>query len=178
MTGSAVGLIGRVARFLGLTLWILAGAGCGYAPVGATSVPTETQHLYLAPVKNDTFRPGLEGVVTAAMLRQFRQDGRVQMVSGEAAGGVLTTRITAYENLPITFTAFDVGSRYRVRVWLAVQLTPRGQEKPVLEDRVAGEAYYNTGASVVLTRTAEEDAIQRAVRDLAAQVVSRILDVP
>ena len=169
---------GWVARGLGLALWSLAGAGCGYAPITATSIPVETQRLYVAPVKNDTFRPGLEGQVTAAMLRQFRQDGRVQLVSGEAAGGVLAARITAYENIPITFTAFDVGSRYRVRVWLSVQLTPRGQEKPIREDRVAGEAYYNTGASVVLTRTAEEDAIQRAVRDLASQVVARMLDTP
>jgi hypothetical protein len=130
------------------------------------------------PVKNDTLRPGLEGAVTAAMLRQLLQDGRIQLVSGEAAGGVLSTRITVYENLPITFTPFDVGSRYRVRVWLLLQLTARGQDKPMLEDRVAGEAYYNTGASVVLTRTAEEDAIQRAVRNLAAQVVARILDNP
>jgi Lipopolysaccharide-assembly len=171
-------LIGGVIRGLGLGLWIVAGVGCGYAPLSTTSLPAEAQRLHVAPVKNETFRPGLEGAVTAAMLRQFRQDGRVQLVSGEAAGGVLSTRITAYENLPITFTAFDVGSRYRVRVWLFLQLTARGQEKPLVADQVAGEAYYNTGASVVLTRTAEEDAIQRAVRDLAAQVVARVLDTP
>jgi outer membrane lipopolysaccharide assembly protein LptE/RlpB len=170
--------IGGAARGLGLGLWILAAAGCGYAPLSTTSLPAETQRLHVAPVKNETFRPGLEGAVTAAMLRQFRQDGRVQLVAAEAASGVLAARITAYENLPITFTVFDVGSRYRVRVWLALQLTGHGQEKPVLEEQVAGEAYYNTGASVVLTRTAEEDAIQRAVRDLAAQVVARVLDIP
>jgi len=171
-------LIGGVIRGLGLGLWIVAGVGCGYAPLSTTNLPPEAQRLHVAPVKNETFRPGLEGAVTAAMLRQFRQDGRVQLVSGDAAGGVLSAQITAYENLPITFTSFDVGSRYRVRVWLSLQLTARGQEKPLLVERVAGEAYYNTGASVVLTRTAEEDAIQRAVRDLAAQVVARVLDNP
>ena len=178
VTGCSMRLIGGVIRGLGLGLWIVAGVGCGYAPLSTTNLPPEAQRLHVAPVKNETFRPGLEGAVTAAMLRQFRQDGRVQLVSGEAAGGVLAARITAYENLPITFTSFDVGSRYRVRVWLTLQLTAQGQEKPLLEERVAGEAYYNTGSSVVLTRTAEEDAIQRAVRDLAAQVVARVLDTP
>jgi len=167
---------GGVIWVLGLGLWIIAGTGCGYTPLSTTSLPPEVQRLHVDPVKNDTLRPGLEGAVTAAMLRQLRQDGRIQLVSSESAGGVLTARVTAYENLPITFTAFDVGSRYRVRVWLSLQLTAGAQGKPLLEERVAGEAYYNTGASVVLTRTAEEDAIQRAVRDLAAQVVARILD--
>jgi len=167
---------GAGIRGLSLGLWIIAGVGCGYTPLTTTSLPPEVQRIRVDPVKNDTFRPGLEGAVTAALLRQLRQDGRIQLVSGEAAGGVLAARVTVYENLPITFTAFDIGSRYRVRVWLSFQLTPEGQPKPLLDDRVAGEAFYNTGASVVLTRTAEEDAIQRAVRDLAAQVVSRLLD--
>jgi outer membrane lipopolysaccharide assembly protein LptE/RlpB len=169
---------GRGLRGLGLGLWILAAAGCGYAPLSTASLPAETERLHVAPVKNETFRPGLEGAVTAAMLRQFRQDGRVRLVSAEAATGVLAARITAYENLPLTFSPFDIGTRYRVRVWVSLQLTAPGQGKPLLLEQVSGQAYYNTGTSVVLTRTAEEDAIQRAVRDLAAQVVARVLDIP
>jgi hypothetical protein len=165
-----------VSRIVGLASWICAIAGCGYAPLTASDVPASLQRLHVAPVKNETFRPGLEGAVTAAMLRQFRQDGRLQLAAQEAADGVLASRIVAYENLPITFTSFDVGRRYRLRVWLALELTARGQNTPLLEERLAGEAYYLTGTDVVSTRTAEEEATQRAVRDLAGRVVTRILD--
>jgi hypothetical protein len=165
-----------IYRIVGLVPWVLAGAGCGYAPLTASDLPASLQRLHVAPVKNETFRPGLEGAITAAMLRQFRQDGRVQLAAQEAADGVLASRVVAYENLPITFTPFDVGRRYRVRVWLALELRARGQNTPMLEEQLAGEAYYLTGADVVATRTAEEEATQRAVRDLAARVVTRILD--
>lgn len=163
-------------RGLGLALWVLAAAGCGYAPLTAESLPPDLRRVHVAPVKNETFRPGLEGAVTAALLRQFRLDGRVQLVSQEAAQSDLDGRITAYENLPISFTPYDVGRRYRVRVWLLFQLRAHAKAQALLEEQVAGEAYYLTGADVVSTRTAEEEAAQRAVRDLASRVVARILD--
>ena len=171
-----MGASARGLRNVGLALGMLAGAGCGYAPLTASSVPPSLHRLHVAPVKNETYRPGLEGAITAAMLRQFRQDGRMQLAAQDTADGVLASRIVAYETLPITFTPFDVGRRYRVRVWLALELTARGQNTPMLEERLAGEAYYLTGADVVSTRTAEEEATQRAVRDLATNVVTRILE--
>jgi hypothetical protein len=161
---------------LGLALWVLVVAGCGYAPLTAESLSPDLRSIHVAPVKNETFRPGLEGAVTAALLREFRSDGRVQLASQDASQSDLGGRITAYESLPISFTPFDVGRRYRVRIWLAFALRARGKEQALLEEQVAGEAYYLTGTDVVSTRTAEEEAAQRAIRDLATRVVARILD--
>lgn len=151
-------------------------AGCGYHPLGSGSLPEEIQHLYVAPLANDTFRPGLQGLVGAAILRRLQQDGRVHLVSQAMADAVLAGNLTAYENIPIAFDTSDVGRRFRVRLIFAMQLKERSGEKVLLKEEITGEAFYTTGSDVVGTRSAEEEAAQRAAQDLAARVVTRLAE--
>jgi len=162
--------------FPGLVCLLLLAAGCGYHPLGEGGAPAEIQHLYLAPLNNGTFRPGLQGLVGAAILRRLRQDGRVQLVSQETADAVLAGDLTAYENIPLAVDSSDVGRRFRVRLSFAMQLKERGGEKLLLKEEVTGEAFYTTGSDVVGTRSAEEEAAQRAAQDLAARVVTRLIE--
>ena len=162
--------------FRGLVCLLLLGAGCGYHPLGAGSLPAEIQHLYLAPLTNGTFRPGLQGLVGAAILRRLRQDARVHLVSQETADAVLAGDLTAYENLPIAVDSSDVGRRFLVRLIFAMQLKERSGEKVLLKEEITGEAFYTTGSDVVGTRSAEEEAARRAAQDLAARVVTRLVE--
>ena len=159
---------------------LLVGAGCGYQPYGTgaghVGPPPEIQTLHLAPLRNGTFTPGIDGAVSAAILRRIQQDGRIRLVSQEAAAAVLGGTITAYENLPIAFDEFDIGKRFRVRIKLGLTLTQRGGEKPLVKEEIFGEAYYTAGVEILGTRTAEEEATQRAAQDLAGRVVTRLLE--
>ncbi len=157
-----------------LACLLLLAAGCGYQPLGTGSLPAEIQRLHLAPLTNDTFRPGLQGLVGAAILRRLQLDGRMHLASQEIADAVLSGNLTAYENTPIAFDSSDVGRRFRVRLIFAMRLTQRGGEKVLLKEEITGEAFYTTGNDVVGTRSAEEEADQRAAQDLATQVVTRL----
>jgi hypothetical protein len=139
-------------------------------------LPRGIQRIHLVPLSNQTFRPGLQGLVGAAILRHLQQDGRVRLASQEAADAVMGGALTAYENLPIAFDTSDVGRRFRVRIIFAMQLTERSGEKVLLKEEIAGEAFYTTGGDVVGTRSAEEEGTQRAAQDLAARVVTRLMD--
>lgn len=164
-------------RRLGLALgWSLLIAGCGYHPEGAGNLPREIQRLHLAALANDTFRPGLQGLVSAAILRRLQQDGRVRLAPAEAADSVLDGSLTAYQNDPIAFERADIGRRFRVRVTLALRLREREGEKLLLQEEIVGEAFYTAGAGVVSTRAAEEEAAARAAQDLAARIVARVLE--
>jgi hypothetical protein len=156
-------------------LLLLAG-GCGYQPQGMGGLPRGIQRIHLAPLSNQTFRPGLQGLVGAAILRRLQQDGRVRVAAEEAADAVMGGALTAYENLPIAFDTSDVGRRFRVRLIFAMQVRERSGEKVLLKEEIAGEAFYTTGSDVVATRSAEEEAAQRAAQDLAARVVTRLMD--
>lgn len=159
-----------------LACLLLLAAGCGYQPLGTGSLPAEIQRLYLDPLTNDTFRPGLQGLVGSAILRRLQLDGRMHLVSQEIADAILSGSLTAYENTPIAFDTSDVGRRFRVRLIFAMRLTQRGGEKVLLKEEITGEAFYTTGNDVVGTRSAEEEADQRAAQDLATQVVTRLLE--
>jgi outer membrane lipopolysaccharide assembly protein LptE/RlpB len=159
-----------------LVCLLLLAAGCGYQPQGMGGLPRGIQRIHLVPLSNQTFRPGLQGLVGAAILRRLQQDGRVRVASEEAADAVMGGALTTYENLPIAFDTNDVGRRFRVRLIFAMQVTERGGEKVLLKEEIAGEAFYMTGSDVVGTRSAEEEAAQRAAQDLAARVVTRLMD--
>lgn len=165
---------GRTLR--AIVCFLLLAAGCGYHPLGTGSLPAEIQSVSLAPLTNHTFRPGLQGLVGAAILRRLQQDGRVHVVSQETAEAVLTGDLTAYENIPIAFDPQDVGRRFLVRLVFAMQLKERGGEKVLLKEEVTGEAFYTTGSDVVSTRSAEEVAAQRAAQDLATRLVTRLAE--
>lgn len=159
---------------------LLLTAGCGYEPRGAGAglggLPAEIQRLHLAALTNGTFRPGLQGLVGAAILRRLQQDGRVRLAPRESANAILGGTLTAYENIPIAFDRSDIGRRFRVRLILALQLMERGGEKVLLKEEIFGEAFYTTGSDVVATRSAEEEAAQRAALDLAARVVECVME--
>jgi hypothetical protein len=132
--------------------------------------------MHLAALGNGTFRPGLEGIVATAILRQLQQDGRIRVVPQEAADAVLAGTITAYQNVPITFDQSDIGRRFRLRVVMTMQLRGRDVEKVLLREEIYGEAYYTAGQEVTETRTAEQEAGFRAAQDLAVRVVERLLE--
>lgn len=168
--------VSRRPTFRGLVCLLLLAAGCGYHPLGGGNVPPEMQHLYVAPLTNGTFRPGLQGLVGAAILRRLRQDSRIHLVAEGAADAVLVGDLTVYENIPIAVDPNDVGRRFRVRVILAMQLKERSGEKMLLKEDITGEAFYTTGGDVVGTRSAEDEAAQRAAQELAARVMMRLIE--
>lgn len=150
--------------------------GCGYRPLGEGSLPQGIQRVHLAAITNSTFRPGIQGGVEAAVLRRLQFDGRVA-VTGEAdAEAVLSGQVVAYQNIPIAFDQSDIGRRFRVRIVLEMTLMDRRGAGVLLKEETVGEAYYTAGTGVVGTRSAEDEAIQRAVQDLATRAVARLME--
>src|SRR5574341_510003 len=170
----------RVSRLVPLlllsVLWGIPLFGCGYWPLGAGSPPRGIQKLHVAALTNGTFKPGVQGIVGAAILRRLQFDGRVSLVSESAADSVLAGTVTTYQNDPIAFEQADIGRRFRVRLTLLLTLTDRRGGAAMLKEEIAGEAYCTAGTGVVATRAAEDEAMQRAAQDLAVRVVARIMD--
>jgi len=166
----------RISVLLFLLLAAVLTPGCGYRPPGMVNPEARVQRLYAAPFTNRTFRAGLEGLVAAAVLRQLQLNGGVSLVEEGRAGHVLTGMVRLYENDAIAFDASDVGRRFRVRVYLTTTLTDRRGGVPPLQREVVGEAFYTAGNTVSGTRAAEEEAVRRAVTDLAARLVSYLVD--
>lgn len=180
MTWMAPACLHRISRVIALLVLAIAcgalGVGCGYRPLGEGSLPRGIQRLHLTALSNGTFKPGVQGMVGAAILRRLQADGRVHLAPEPEADAVLGGTVTTYLNEAIAFEQADIGRRFRVRLSLLFTLTDRRAGTATLKEELTGEAYYTTGTGVVATRAAEDEAMQRAAQDLATRVVARLMD--
>lgn len=161
----------------GVILGVFLLGGCGYHALGAGPASSGRQ-LYVEAITNGTLRPGLQGVVSAALLRQLRLHGVLRSSESGPPDLVLSGAVTAYANDAIAFDRLqqDVGRRFRVRVTLLATVAARTDGAVRLKEAITGEAFYTAGAGAVSTRNAEDEALQRAAQDLASRVVSRLLE--
>ncbi len=163
-------------RCLGLVIVAALLGACGYRPLEGGAGPQGVQQLHVAGITNDTFNPGIQATVGAAIVRQLRFNTRIRLADEATADLVLTGRVTSYQSDAIAFNAQDIGQRYRIRVVLLATLAGRNGSAVRLTQEVSGEAYYTTGSTAADTRAAEQEATQRAARDLAQHLVALLVE--
>jgi hypothetical protein len=149
---------------------------CGYRPLGTSEPQSVGRRVQVEAITNNTFRPGIEGVVSAALLRQLRLHHIQPSPEMGPPDLILSGGVTAYQNEPIAFDRQDVGRRFRVRVALTTTLTERLDGKVLLSEAIVGEAFYTAGVGAVAARNAEDEALRFAAQDLATKVVARLLE--
>ena len=150
--------------------------GCGYQPLGATGSAEGGPRVAVEPITNETFRPGIQGAVAGALLRQLRLGGVLRSPEAGPPDLILSGTITAYQNEPIAFDTQDIGQRFRVRITVAATLVGRTDNKVRLREPVVGEAFYTAGTGASGARNAEDDALQRAAQDVASKLVARLME--
>lgn len=162
---------GLMAAALAATLL----AACGYRPLGADGA-TAGHRLSVETITNETMRPGIQGVVSTALLRQLRFRGLLRSPEAGPADLVLSGGVVGYQNDAIAFDAQDIGRRFRVRVIVQAKLEGRPDAKVILNEAVVGEAFYTAGVGAVSARNAEDEAMQFAAQDAASKLVARLLE--
>jgi Lipopolysaccharide-assembly len=174
-----------VSRFgSGLVRLVLAGmatgfvaVACGYQPIGMSGPPSSTRQVYVEAITNETMRPGIQGVVGAAILRQLRLHGVLRSPETGPPDLILSGGVTGYQNEAIAFDRIqDTGRRFRVRVTLLATLIGRTDGKVRFKEAVVGEAFYTTGVGAVAVGNSEDEALRFAAQDVANKLVARLLE--
>jgi hypothetical protein len=166
-----------VRRILtGIATGIVAVA-CGYQPVGMSGPPASARQVAVEAITNETMRPGIQGVVGAAILRQLRLHGVLRSAETGPPDLILSGGVTGYQNEAIAFDRIqDTGRRFRVRVTLLATLIGRADGKVRFKEAVVGEAYYTAGVGAVAVGNSEDEALQFAAQDVANKLVTRLLE--
>ncbi len=165
----------RIVRWVALCGAAALLAACGYQPLGATGA-APARRLSVETITNETMRPGIQGIVSAALLRQLRFRGVLRSPEAGPPDLVLSGGVTGYQNDAVAFDAQDIGRRFRVRVIVQATLVGRADGKVVLSEAVVGEAFYTAGVGAVSARNAEDEALQFAAQDAASKLVARLLE--
>ncbi len=151
---------------------MLLATACGYRFVryapgldGARSIAVET-------LRNDSFEPGVELVVTDALLREFLRRGAVRVVGRpEQADLVVSGAVLPLETRTRSFSSAVFAVEEEVALRLALEVR-RADGTPVpLAATVQRESeLYLVSADVEATRKNREEAIRRLAGLLAGRV--------
>jgi len=160
----------RATAALALVALLLAG-GCGYT-VGGT-LPSHIQTVSVPIFRNTTREPGVESLITRAVVEAFSTNGRLKVVPRSQADAVLDGEVIGYS---IASIAFDKDANVRLyRLVVTLNLRMRDLRRNTLlfeQNQVAEQADFRVQGQVSQTISREETALRAAATEIGRAVVA------
>lgn len=163
----------RISPFAVFLLAITVGA-CGYR--GQVGLPDELKRIHVDVSNTGSSRPGLEAEVRQALTQGILNAGGQVVAEKSQADATIKAAIVSLNENPVAFDAQDIATRFRTVVVLDVEVIQRSGTMGPAKEQVFGEAYYSAPSGITGTEVAANDAIRRALRDLADKVVARVAE--
>jgi hypothetical protein len=165
----------RLARALPvLLLAALAGGGCfaGYEIVHYRDALGDVRTVAIRGLRNESFQPGAEQIVSDALVTEFMRRGALQLVDDPKAADLVIGG--AVEDLRIqsrTFSSVQFAFEYSVTMRLRLDVTRRDGTEVKLDDRSLQDSeLYFASADIEVTRKNREEAMRRIATILAGRV--------
>lgn len=162
----------RLASLLPIALVL---AGCGYSFRG--SLPPHIRTVAVLVLENKTQEPGVESLITSALVEAVVSSGRLRLVRAEEADAVLSGSVVGYTIESIAFDRNANVTQYRLRIALNLTLRDAKKEEDLWkEDGIQERADFSVPGQVSVTLLREQDALRRASVDIARAVVNRAIE--
>jgi len=167
-----------VSRLLGgltLTVFALTLAGCGYSFQG--TLPPHINTVAVPMFLNRTSQPGVEGIITNAVVHAFATNGRLRVVRTADADAVLNGEVTSYSVGPIAFDQSLGIQEYRLVVTLNLRMQDVRRNVVIFQQNgVSEQADFRVVGSVSTTVSVEQTALTAAAGEIARSIVSLAID--
>jgi outer membrane lipopolysaccharide assembly protein LptE/RlpB len=155
---------------LGLALALLLG-GCGYT-VGGT-LPSHINTVSVPIFKNRTREPGVESLITRAVIEAFSTNGRLKIARGGEADAVLEGEIISYGVTSIAFDKDANAQLYRLVVTVNLRMRDvKGNTVLFQQREVREQADFRVQNAVSQTISREETALRTAATDIGRAIVA------
>jgi Lipopolysaccharide-assembly len=169
---------GRLASFVVCFSALI--AGCGYHVAGLSShLPADWQTIAIPAFKNDTTRYRVEQRMTEAVIREFVARTKYRIVQDPThADAVLHGEVLSADATPMLFNATTGEvTTMLVTVHTKVALIDSRTQKPVYKmDDMVFRQEYQISTDVQSFFQESDPALERMSRDLAAKLVSNVLE--
>jgi outer membrane lipopolysaccharide assembly protein LptE/RlpB len=150
-------------------------AGCGYSVRG--HLPDDVRTVAVPILTNRTLKPAVETEMTRALADAFATDGRLKVVSRDAADTLLEGEVTSYELISIAFDPEANVRLYRLVVTLNVRLRDVRRNTVLFNGQGLSEkADFRVSGVVAETISREEIALRAATLDIARAVVALAIE--
>jgi len=163
----------RVLSLLVLAALIL--GGCGYSLRG--SLPGHIKTVAVPVFKNRTSEPGVETMLTGAVVDAFSTNGRLTVVGAEKADSILEGEVIGYQVLSIAYDPKANVQQYRLVVTMNLRFRDVKRDEMIFEQQNLQErSDFRTLGVVAQTISREETALRAAATDIARAIVSLAVD--
>jgi len=160
----------RAGGALALVAALLA-SGCGYT-VGGT-LPSHIQTVSVPIFRNTTREPGVESLITRAVVEAFSTNGRLKVVGSSQADSILDGEITGYN---VSSIAFDKDANVRLyRLIVTVNLRMRDVKRNAVlfqQSGVQEQSDFRVQGQVSQTISREETALRGAATEIGRAIVA------
>ncbi len=162
-------------------------AGCGYTT--KTLLPEHIRSVNVEPTVNAinlsseasdqshfrVYRPGLEVDVTNAIQNRYIFDGHLKVAGADKADAILKTKLIDFRRDPVRYTDGDEVAEYRLNVTVDAAFYDARTHKVVWRQAsLTGDSTYFLSGPLSVS---EDEAVAKAVEDLARRVVEHTVEV-
>ena len=176
----------RVGIFVALTM-----LGTGCSSTVKRTLPGEVRTLAIEQFRNDTAQDLLPALLHEEIRRAFRLDGRLSILDNAIdADSLLKGAVIDYIKQPARFDRNNVVQEYRLRMAVDLSLVDVAQNRVLWTESGPASTSYRGAALRKLERYAnfvvvpaeglpvesEVDAQRRMVRDLARDIVLKVVE--
>lgn len=167
--------------FLCVVFLALLLSSCGYhaTPVGGI-VPANVKTIAIPVFINGTNEPYVDVEITKAVVEEFLTDGRLQVVSLEAADVILRGRVVRFDLTPLSYTLDSYVQQYQVSIAVNVSIEEAKSQKILWQEKglstIFVSSYPVTIGEITATKIAKDGAIKNASKDIASTLRSRVLE--
>jgi len=150
-------------------------AGCGYSFRG--TLPSHVKTVSVPIFVNRTREPGVESVITRAVVEAFSTNGRLRVVRAADADAILEGEITSYGVEAIAYDRTLNVQQYRLVVILNLRMRDVKRNEVLFQQAgVQEQADFRVIGPVDLTIAREETALRQAATEIGRSVVSLTID--
>jgi hypothetical protein len=145
---------------------------CGYRPVRYGGGLGDVRTLAIATLRNDSYEPGVEYVVSEALRREFLRRGAVRLLDDPGrADLVLSGRVQDVSVRGASFSSVLLALEYQLEIDLELAAERAdGTPVPIHDGALRESERYLASADVEAERKNREEAVRRVATLLAGRV--------
>ncbi len=171
-------MIRTVFRGLLVVLVTLVFDGCAGYRVGNTSGRDlqGVRSVYVPMARNTSMEPDLQMTVTNAIIRQFNNDGTLEVNQTSDADSEVDITVVSVSKTPVSTSTTDIliTAQYKLTIQATVTYVNRKLGRKMFENyQVGGSTNFFTQSDI---QEGERQAVPLAAQDLANNVVKLIVD--
>jgi len=127
---------------------------------------------------NLTDRPGIETVITTAVIDEFVKTNQVAVVSKEESEAILVGSLLSYKLTAVSYSTADVIKEYRLSIELSLRLIQKSDNIIIWKDDAISdyEDFTVTATDVSATKSTERNVLEKMAKDTARLIKERMME--